>query len=53
MSRPWNSGAVPEMLARAGAITTRPDGEIAPLGIVEGGYRLTENAGTGDSGDAP
>ncbi len=42
MSRPWNSGAVPEMLARAGAITTRPDGEIAPLGIVEGGYRLTE-----------
>src|ERR1700733_970488 len=30
------------MLARAGAISTRPDGEIAVLGIVEGGYRLTE-----------
>src|SRR6202045_5424274 len=30
------------MLARAGAISTWPDGEIAPLGIVEGGYRLTE-----------
>src|SRR5882672_6572097 len=42
MSRPWASGAVPEMLARAGAISTRPDGEIAPLGIVEGGYRLTD-----------
>ena len=41
-SRPWASGAVPEMLARAGAISTRPDGEIAALGIVEGGYRLTE-----------
>ena len=42
MSRAWTSGAVPEMLARAGAISTRPDGEIAALGIVEGGYRLTE-----------
>jgi DNA gyrase subunit A len=42
-SRSWKSGAVPEMLARAGAISTRPDGEIAALGIVEGGgYRLTE-----------
>src|SRR5258708_6718600 len=42
MSRPWASGAVPEMLARAGAISTRPEGEILPLGLVEGGYRLTE-----------
>ena len=42
MSRTWASGAVPEMLVRAGAISTRPDGEIAALGIVEGGYRLTE-----------
>ena len=38
----WTSGAVPEMLARAGAISTRPDGETAPLGLVAGGYRLTE-----------
>ena len=30
------------MLARAGAISTRPDGEIAALGLVAGGYRLTE-----------
>ena len=43
MSRTWKSGAVPEMLARAGAISTRPTGEIAALGIVEGGgYRLTD-----------
>src|ERR1700675_1367209 len=32
MSRPWASGAVPEMLARAGEISTRPDGETAALG---------------------
>ena len=30
------------MLARAGAISTRPEGETAPLGIGDGGYRLTE-----------
>jgi len=30
------------MLVRAGAISTRPEGETAELGIVEGGYRLTE-----------
>jgi DNA gyrase subunit A len=30
------------MLARAGAISTRPEGEVTPLGIVAGGYRLTE-----------
>jgi DNA gyrase subunit A len=42
MSRPWLPGAVPEMLERAGSINTRPEGETAALGIVEGGYRLTE-----------
>ena len=26
MSRAWTSGAVPEMLARAGEVVTRPDG---------------------------
>ena len=41
-ARVWRSGAVPEMLARAGAISTRPDGEQPPLGIVDGGYQLTE-----------
>ncbi len=42
IARVWASGAVPQMLARAGAISTRPDGETSPLGIVAGGYRLTE-----------
>jgi len=41
-ARVWSSGAVPQMLARAGGISTRPDGESPPLGIVAGGYRLTE-----------
>jgi DNA gyrase subunit A len=41
-SRVWSSGAVPQMLARAGGISTRPEGESPPLGIVEGGYRLTD-----------
>ena len=31
-----------DALARAGEISTRPDGEIAQLGLVEGGYKLTE-----------
>ena len=42
VSRAWASGAVPQMLARAGGISTRPDGESPPLGLVAGGYRLTE-----------
>ncbi len=42
VSRVWASGAVPQMLERAGGISTRPDGESPPLGIVAGGYRLTE-----------
>jgi DNA gyrase subunit A len=41
-ARVWNAGAVPQMLARAGGISTRPEGESPPLGIVEGGYRLTD-----------
>jgi DNA gyrase subunit A len=41
-SRNWRAGAVPEMLARAGAISTRPEGESGAFGIVEGGYRLTD-----------
>src|SRR6516225_6976473 len=42
MARAWAAGAVPEMLARAGAIDTRPEGEVGAFGLVEGGYRLTE-----------
>ena len=42
MSRTSAPGAVAEMLARAGSISTRPDGESSPLGLIAGGYRLTE-----------
>ncbi len=41
-SRVWKSGIVPELLARAGAISARVDGLSLEFGLVEGGYRLTE-----------
>jgi DNA gyrase subunit A len=41
-SRRWNSGAVPEMLARAGSVDTKPAGLAAELGIGMGGYQLSE-----------
>src|SRR5271170_2046316 len=34
MARTWTSGAVPEMLVRAGDISTRPEGETAELGLI-------------------
>jgi DNA gyrase subunit A len=46
MGRAWNSGAVPAMLERAGAISTRPASVGADFGIVHdhtgSGYRLTD-----------
>jgi DNA gyrase subunit A len=44
ISRLWNSGAVPELLARAGGISTRPTTLAAEFGITsEGkGYKLSE-----------
>ncbi|MCP5328050.1 MAG: DNA gyrase subunit A [Sinobacteraceae bacterium] len=45
MERLWESGAVPQMLARAGDISTRPKSLPAGLGLIatEGGrYRLSE-----------
>ena len=42
MGRAWLTGAVPEMLERAGAISTRPDGESGSFGIAAAGYRLTD-----------
>jgi len=41
-ARAWGPGAVPEMLARAGSIQTRPDGLADDLGLRENGYRLSE-----------
>jgi len=45
MGRSWSSGAVPEMLARAGEISTRPKGLAPEYGIRrddQGGYRLSD-----------
>ncbi|MGD9842754.1 MAG: DNA gyrase subunit A [Steroidobacteraceae bacterium] len=42
LSRDWAGGAVPEMLARAGAVTTRPDGLAAEFGLNGGRYRMSE-----------
>jgi DNA gyrase subunit A len=43
-ARAWKSGAVPQMLARAGAISTRPASVGADFGLVDEqrNYRLTE-----------
>jgi DNA gyrase subunit A len=43
MSRGWPAGAVPKMLERAGAVSSRPDGLDAALGLgPDGLYRLSE-----------
>lgn len=42
MARTWGAGAVPEMLRRAGDISTRPEGLSADAGFREGAYRLSE-----------
>jgi DNA gyrase subunit A len=42
MSRAWGPGAVPDMLARAGSIQTRPDGLGEEFGLRAGGYRLSD-----------
>jgi DNA gyrase subunit A len=42
MSRLWTSGAVPQMLERAGSVSTRVDGLPLDFGLVEGGYRLSD-----------
>ena len=41
-ARRWSPGAVPAMLARAGTIATRPDGEPPGFGLRDDGYRLTD-----------
>src|SRR5262245_5500963 len=42
MARAWPSGIVPQLLERAGAISTRPNGLAAELGMNGAGYRLSE-----------
>jgi DNA gyrase subunit A len=41
-ARTWPAGIVPELLARAGSVSTRPGGLAADLGLTEAGYRLSE-----------
>jgi len=42
MARVWTTGVVPQMLERAGAIQTRPDGLGIEFGLHDGSYRLSE-----------
>jgi DNA gyrase subunit A len=42
-TRLWPPGAVPDLLERAGSIRVRPDGLASDLGLVNGGYRLSES----------
>jgi DNA gyrase subunit A len=42
MAREWPAGAVPAMLARAGAVATRPDGLAAEFGLRDASYTLSE-----------
>jgi DNA gyrase subunit A len=42
LARDWPAGLVPELLARAGAVSTRPEGIAAETGLSGAGYRLSE-----------
>jgi DNA gyrase subunit A len=42
VSRPWPGGVVPELLVRAGSLSTRPADLAADLGMSPQGYRLSE-----------
>jgi DNA gyrase subunit A len=42
VARRWFGGAVPEMLARAGGVQTRPDGLPGNFGLAADGYQLTD-----------
>jgi DNA gyrase subunit A len=42
MSRTWPAGNVPQMLERAGAISSRPDGLGDEFGLANGVYRLSD-----------
>jgi DNA gyrase subunit A len=41
-ARAWPAGIVPELLERAGSVSTRPAGLAADLGLTPGGYHLSE-----------
>jgi len=41
-ARSWPPGGVPALLARAGEVSTRPEGAGADTGLIDGAYRLSE-----------
>ncbi len=41
-ARPWKAGVVLELLARAGDLSTRPNGLGAEHGLINGSYRLSD-----------
>ena len=43
LARPWPAGIVPQLLERAGAISTRPNGLAADFGMNGSGYHLSED----------
>ncbi len=43
LSRVWAPGVVTDMLSRAGAEASRPEGLAKEFGLAEGGYRLSES----------
>src|SRR5216117_836460 len=43
LARPWPAGIVPQLLERAGAISTRPNGLGADFGLNGSGYHLSED----------
>jgi DNA gyrase subunit A len=42
LARSWPPGMVPELLARAGDVSTRPEGMAAEAGLLADGYRFSE-----------
>jgi len=42
LGRPWPPGIVPQLLERAGTVSTRPNGLVADFGMNGGGYHLSE-----------
>ena len=42
LARSWPSGVVPQLLERAGAVSTRPNGLAAEFGMNAAGYRLSD-----------
>jgi DNA gyrase subunit A len=42
LARGWPAGIVPDLLSRAGAISTRPSGLAADFGLIDGSYHLSE-----------